>query len=179
KELVLRDAARDEMIIPLNSIEKKKEIGSIMPAGLADLLTDAEFLDLVRFLSELGKPGPFAVTAAPVLRRWRAPDAAGVEVPAYSTVAGVLPADYPYAKAEINVVTPGLIRIRINSAKGLTLSVDGAPVEAKEILDLDLKLGVHLLKFDLDASRRGGEGLRIEVEEAPGSAGRVQVVGGK
>jgi len=179
KELVLRDAARDEMIIPLDAIEKKKEIGSIMPAGLADLLTDAEFLDLVRFLSELGKPGPYAVTAAPVIRRWRVPDAAGVEVPAYSLVAGALPADVPYAKAEINVVTPGLIRIRLNSAKGLTLSVDGAPAETKEVLDLELKLGIHQLKIDIDASRRGGEPLRVEVEEAPGSAGRVQVVGGK
>jgi putative heme-binding domain-containing protein len=179
KELVLRDAARDEMIIPLDSIEKKKEIGSIMPAGLADLLTDAEFLDLIRFLSELGKPGAYAVTAAPVIRRWRVPDAAGVEVPAYSTVAGFLPADVPCAKGEINVVTPGLIRIRLNSTKGLALSIDGAPVPLKELLDVDLKLGVHLLRFDLDASRRGGEALRVEVEEAPGSAGRVQIVGGK
>jgi hypothetical protein len=179
KELVLRDAARDEMIIPLDSIEKKKEIGSIMPAGLADLLTDAEFLDLVRFLSELGKPGRFAVTAAPVIRRWRVPDAAGVEIPGYSLVQGALPADVPYAKGEINVVTPGLIRIRLNAAKGLSLSVDGAPVETKEILDLELKLGVHQLKIDIDASRRGGDPLRVEVEEAPGSAGRVQVVGGK
>jgi putative heme-binding domain-containing protein len=179
KELVLRDAARDEMIIPLDAIEKKKEIGSIMPAGLADLLTDAEFLDLVRFLSELGKPGPFAVTAAPLIRRWRVPDAAGIEVPAYSLVAGALPADAASAKGEINVVTPGLIRIKLNSAKGLTLSVDGAPVETKEVMDLELKLGIHQLKFDLDASRRGGDPLRVEVEEAPGSAGRVQVVGGK
>jgi hypothetical protein len=102
-----------------------------------------------------------------------------VEVPAYSLVAGALPADVPYAKAEINVVTPGLIRIRLNSAKGLTLSVDGAPAETKEVLDLELKLGIHQLKIDIDASRRGGEPLRVEVEEAPGSAGRVQVVGGK
>jgi putative heme-binding domain-containing protein len=179
KELVLRDAARDEMIIPLDSIERKKEIGSIMPAGLADLLTDAEFLDLVRFLSELGKPGPFAVTAAPLIRRWRVPDAAGIEVPAYSLVAGALPADAPYAKGEIRVVTPGLIRIRLNSAKGLALSVDGAPVETKEILDLTMELGTHVLRIDIDASRRGGDPLRVEVEEAPGSAGRVQVVGGK
>jgi hypothetical protein len=29
-----------------------------MPPGLADLLTRNEFRDLVRFLSELGKPSP-------------------------------------------------------------------------------------------------------------------------
>jgi hypothetical protein len=114
-----------------------------------------------------------------VIRRWRAPDASGIEIPAYSSVSGALPADAPYAKAEIHVVTPGVIRIRFNSTKGLALAIDGAPVEIKDVLDLDLKLGVHLLKIDIDASRRGGEGLRVEVEEAPGSAGRVQVVGGK
>jgi putative heme-binding domain-containing protein len=179
RELVLRDAARDEMIIPTDKIELKKEIGSIMPAGLADLLTDGEFLDLVRFLSELGKPGDFAVTAAPIVRRWRVLDPAGVSVPAYTTVAGLLPAEWPSASCEINVVTPGTIRFRINSAKGLTLAVDGAPVELKDVTDLDLKLGVHALKFDVDTSRRGGQGLRLEVEEAPGSAGRVNLVGGK
>jgi hypothetical protein len=114
-----------------------------------------------------------------VVRRWRMPDASGVEVPVYSTVSGLLPAEGPSAKCEINVVTPGLIRIKLNSARGLALSLDAVPVETKELMELDLKLGVHQLKFEIDASRRGGEGLRVEVEEAPGSAGRVQVVGGK
>ncbi len=179
KELVLRDAARDEMIIPIDKIELKKEIGSIMPAGLADLLTDGEFLDLVRFLSELGKPGPYAVTAAPVVRRWRLVDAAGLALPGYSTVSGSLPADTSSASCEINVVTPGVIRFKINSVKGLTLSVDGVPVDLKEVFDLDLKLGVHGLALGIDASRKGGDAIRLEVEEAPGSAGRVNLVGGK
>ena len=30
-----------------------------MPAGLVDILTETERLDLFRFLAELGKPGPF------------------------------------------------------------------------------------------------------------------------
>jgi putative heme-binding domain-containing protein len=179
KELVLRDAARDEMIIPADQIELKKEIGSIMPAGLADLLTDGEFLDLVRFLSELGKPGPFAVTAAPVVRRWRVVDPAGIAVPGYSTVSGNLPAEWPSATCEINVVTPGVIRLRLNSVKGLTLGVDGAPVDLHDVVDLDLKLGIHVLKLGIGESRRGGDSIRLEVEEAPGSAGRVNLVVGK
>ena len=41
------------------SIRRQKEVGSLMPTGLTDSLTHAEFLDLARFVSELGKPGPF------------------------------------------------------------------------------------------------------------------------
>ena len=35
--------------------------GSLMPKGLVNLMSHGDFLDLVRFLSELGKPGPFAL----------------------------------------------------------------------------------------------------------------------
>ena len=36
----------------------------MMPAGLADPLTRQELVDLVRFLSELGRPGPYAASCA-------------------------------------------------------------------------------------------------------------------
>ena len=42
-----------------------------MPKGLVNLMTHAEFLDLVRFLSELGKPGPYAIRTTPTIQRWR------------------------------------------------------------------------------------------------------------
>ena len=42
-----------------------------MPKGLANLMTRAEFLDLVRFLSELGKPGPYAIRPVPAIQRWK------------------------------------------------------------------------------------------------------------
>src|SRR5688500_2580486 len=83
-----------------------------MPEGLADTLTRQEFLDLCRFLSELGKPGtPYAPDTVQVVRRWRVLNArsavrlvanpASLESPAaldrlnwqpaYSLVSGVLP----------------------------------------------------------------------------------------
>ena len=37
-------------------IQETRQIGSLMPGGLTDALTRAEFCDLVRFLSELGRP---------------------------------------------------------------------------------------------------------------------------
>ena len=42
-----------------------------MPVGLADGLTHQELVDLVRFLSEFGKVGPYSVTRTPVARRWQ------------------------------------------------------------------------------------------------------------
>jgi putative heme-binding domain-containing protein len=174
RELVLRDAIRDEIVIPLDRIEAKRETASIMPSGLADLLTDGEFLDLVRFLSELGRP-PFAVTAAPAIRRWRLPDGS----PVYSRVSGELPAEVTAAKGEVNVVTPGKVRFRINSAKGLKLWIDEQPQEAREEIAAELPLGVHSLRFEADPAARGGLPLRVEVDEAPGSAARVHGVGGR
>ena len=42
-----------------------------MPVGLVDGLTRAELVDLVRFLSELGKVGPYAVSKQRLVRRWQ------------------------------------------------------------------------------------------------------------
>ncbi|HZZ73064.1 MAG TPA: PVC-type heme-binding CxxCH protein [Pirellulales bacterium] len=71
KDLLLRDAEDHEVAIPLESIEAQKDAGSLMPAGLADNLTQAELADLVRFLTELGRIGPFAISKAPLARRWQ------------------------------------------------------------------------------------------------------------
>ena len=42
-----------------------------MPSGLVDQLTPAERLDLFRFLSELGKPGPYDAAKGNVARSWK------------------------------------------------------------------------------------------------------------
>jgi putative heme-binding domain-containing protein len=113
-ELILRDAEDREITIPAKDVEEKTTGGSLMPEGLADSLTRAELVDLVRFLSELGKVGPFAVVKARLVRRWQVlePTVEASQVlqatnlgaatadahilrwsPAYSTVSGVLPLD--------------------------------------------------------------------------------------
>ncbi len=71
KEIVLKDALRDEIVIAAADIEEKRIGGSLMPDGLDQSLTDAELADLFRFLSELGKPGPFGVTHRAFARRWQ------------------------------------------------------------------------------------------------------------
>ena len=57
EELALRDVLQNKEIhLRRSDIKEKKQNGSLMPAGLADTLTQTEFRDLVRFLSGLGKP---------------------------------------------------------------------------------------------------------------------------
>ncbi|MFV0442747.1 MAG: HEAT repeat domain-containing protein [Planctomycetaceae bacterium] len=45
---------------------------SLMPEGLVKFMTEQELLDLVKFLSTLGKPGtPYAIRATQRMQRWR------------------------------------------------------------------------------------------------------------
>ncbi len=70
-ELVLRDAEDRQITIPVASIESKRDGRSLMPNGTVDALTRAELVDLVRFLSEMGKVGDYAIGRARVARRWQ------------------------------------------------------------------------------------------------------------
>ena len=55
-DLVLEDPATKKLVtIKRASIEVKKVTGSVMPTGLTAVLSREQLLDLVRFLSELGK----------------------------------------------------------------------------------------------------------------------------
>ena len=70
-EIVVRDAKGMEIRVP------KKEVAttsvspvSLMPMGLTAQLREDEFVDLIRFLSELGKEGPYKTTAQRFVRTW-------------------------------------------------------------------------------------------------------------
>ena len=71
QRIVLKEATGTPRVVPVASIEDQKPGGSLMPKGLANLMTHAEFVDLVRFLAELGKPGPYAIRTVPTIQRWR------------------------------------------------------------------------------------------------------------
>ncbi len=68
EQLVLRDAQGELIRLPIEAIEAEKEGRSLMPEGALNELTRVELVDLIRFLSELGKPGPYAVGRAAVAR---------------------------------------------------------------------------------------------------------------
>jgi len=205
EEIVIKDAINGEMSFAPATIKKFKQGGSsLMPNGLTAPLTRAETLDLVRFLSELGRS--YSVTAAPIVRRWRLlnpvldslASLSPIEVaaqsatfswePAYSLVSGELSiAELVRAKAkpvafvrfEFEMTTPGKMRLKLNSPKGLSLALNETAIDLKGDLTFDIARGVQAITIRIDLDQRAAENLRIELEEVQGSPGRFQVLSGK
>ncbi|MFO0917691.1 MAG: hypothetical protein U0872_05175 [Planctomycetaceae bacterium] len=67
----IRDAQGKTIIIPTADIDEETEGRSMMPQGLTKFLTHAELLDLIRFVSELGKPGDYGIQTTPRIQRWQ------------------------------------------------------------------------------------------------------------
>jgi putative heme-binding domain-containing protein len=211
-KLYLRTAEDKEIAIPEKDIEEKAPSRSLMPDGLADQLTRQELVDLVRFLSELGKVGPYGPNKARLVRRWqvfeptpenmnqirRSRAAAAAENPdafvwssAYSKVSGDFPLDslpklvvwqdsepFGMARAQLDVTTGGPVKLKINSATGLTLWLGPTPVEVKDETVLDLKPGLQMLTFAVNLNKRK-DALRVELEDVAGSQARASIVNGK
>lgn len=71
-ELVIRDAVGNENRIAKGEVaEVQISPVSLMPPGLTASLREDEFIDLVRFLSELGKDGDFKTSASRYVRHWQ------------------------------------------------------------------------------------------------------------
>jgi putative heme-binding domain-containing protein len=67
----MRDVQGDLVIIPTEDIDFEAEGRSMMPEGLTKFLARDELLDLIRFVAELGKPGPYGPRSAAILQRWQ------------------------------------------------------------------------------------------------------------
>ena len=139
----------------------------------------------------------------PVARRWRVLDppmgegssvtpelldanASLTWAPVYAEVAGALPLSSftptksrTILRTQLEVTTPGPIKLKLNDATGLRAWLDTAPIDpsSKEIT-LDVPTGVHTLTFLIENKKRT-EGLRCELAEAPGSSAKAQFVAGK
>ena len=205
-EMVLRDAVHEEIAVPLEKVVSRRPTGSLMPDGLTIPLTRAELVDLLRFVSEAGTPGPFSVPDRPIVRTWRVLESlpadltalvqkhevlpAGVEelewTPRYSLVSGLLPVTAfrsrsrlpVLARCRLEVTTPGLVGLRVNSTTGLQLWIDRQPVslQARPVFELDQ--GEHHFTLAIDPSRVG-EGIQVEFVRVPASPSRFQVINGR
>jgi putative heme-binding domain-containing protein len=210
EELVLRTAEDKLVHISVKDIDEKGMLKtSLMPEGLTDPLTHGELVDLVRFLSELGKSERFSVGRARLARRWQTleptPQAAAALVqkgagaaddsdlvwgPVYSTIHGSLPLEsvprikgsdektVGVVRCQVEASTGGPVRLRLKAEKGLRLWVDRKPVDVKPEMELNLPVGTHTLTFAVDFAHRS-EGLRCELDDAPGSKAQARFVGGK
>lgn len=67
----VRDAHGETQPVPTADIDSESEGKSLMPEGITKFLTRDELIDLARFVSELGKPGPYAVRQSKTVQRWR------------------------------------------------------------------------------------------------------------
>jgi putative heme-binding domain-containing protein len=187
--LILRDPAKDELIrIPISEIARRKEIGSVMPEGLTNALTRAELRDLIRFLADLGKPGPFRVPDRAIVRRWltaSAPvrvraieEASGLSwLPRFATVSGELPLEdvgsAGWIRFEVEVLKPGRFHVMFNNASGLGVWVDGNRSPSPE---LDLGKGRHTFTLSVDGTERDGVGIRCQIDPAPGSPAEARLI---
>jgi hypothetical protein len=68
ENLRVRLANGNELAIPIETIDDEQPGQSLMPRGLVDSLTKEELIDLVAFLSALGRISGFTVSTDPVVR---------------------------------------------------------------------------------------------------------------
>ncbi len=68
--LVVSDASGKETTLSEDSILKKTDTGSLMPAGLINSIGEQEQADLFKFLSQLGRPGDYDATKSRAPRVW-------------------------------------------------------------------------------------------------------------
>jgi putative heme-binding domain-containing protein len=209
QELVIRDAEDREISIPKADKPDIKNGKSLMPEGLTDSLTDQEFIDLVRFLSELGK-GDYLAQPGKVVRRWEGVlpvqplftvvtrDRVGAVAtnkelkwaPAYSAVKGDLPLDDMPRWKIGQGPDQSVVRFQLD-----VTTAGKAKLVVPDTTGLELWLdGTPLstgkeIPLDLTAGVRTvtvhvklderKTPLRVELGEVKDSTARVSIVGGK
>lgn len=207
--LVLKDATGKETSIPIDDIDDEVEGKSLMPKGLVKFMTHAEFVDLAKFLTMLGKPGEYAVRSTQRMQRWRllkdVPQGLIDEVPTlssfedlvllatqweavYSKANGELPIaelvaktsqNVVYVQGELNVTHAGVIVGQVNSAEGLTLWINDQMIELTETFETTLEERIHQVTFRIDTALRDNEFLTLEFTKPSGSKAEFAVVDGQ
>ena len=133
------------------SVIEKKEISpvSLMPPGLTASLRKDEFIDLMSFLSALGKEGGYKVPPGRVVRRWR-----------------TLPKD---SKTSGLIKTKG-IQYTLNGKNNLPWKpvysfVDGELPLAEMGINNGFNNRLSIVKFEIEVSISGKIGIRIKNPE--------------
>jgi len=165
-EIVFRDSSQGgkEITINKNLIREVKTMPSLMPPGLVNgLASRQDFLDLVHFLSALGKEEKFSLRSQGYVRSWKV--AGGITetgfgsdeifwMNAYSRVGGGLPSidlknrgDLVYLKAELDVTRTGRIEIGPSPVPDLAIYLDGEKVRSGKMFQVDVNEGRRTIIF--------------------------------
>lgn len=179
EELVVRDATNREISIPKKNIASRKIGGSIMPAGLVEALPKGERIDLLRFLSELGKPGPFDATKQNIARVWRVNKNNDSEVrhwtPVFSTVSGALlkqdiepellqRSEPFFAAARFQTAKAGSIKLRLDGVNTPKAWLDGKAIGGNSDLSASVEPGIHTFIVKLDPAGLPDQ-IKLEISE--------------
>lgn len=166
KEILLTDATGQARTLPKSGVAKKEVIPvSLMPAGLTNNLRRDELIDLVRFLSELGKEGEFKVQEDGTLRAWFVfqNDTLQQTMPVASLVNGSLAlSEWPpvkihnvvsrAAESRFEVLENGNVVIETGDVTDATWHIDGKEVKPVQgSIKTSLNKGVHTLRITLPA----------------------------
>jgi putative heme-binding domain-containing protein len=71
QSVTLKDATGKKIKIAAADIEEETKGKTLMPEGVTRILPRSDLLDLIRFVSDLGKPGPYAIPKAVTMQRWK------------------------------------------------------------------------------------------------------------
>ncbi|MCZ6795649.1 MAG: neutral/alkaline non-lysosomal ceramidase N-terminal domain-containing protein [Planctomycetota bacterium] len=192
-ELRIRDVKDRVLTIPESEIQAiTGSPVSLMPQGLTQTLRRDDLVDLVRFLSELGRPGPYRLPTERFVRTWRVLDPAasaaqgaatrGLDAIAtgtpafawrttYSAVDGALPLGEIPVLEERRVSLVGFtVRAErptvlvAGHRAGLTVWVDGGRQGPWPAAGIDLEKGAHECVVAVERRTRQ-EALRIELRD--------------
>lgn len=204
----LRDATGALVTLPTADIDEEEEGKSLMPQGLTKFLTRDELIDLVKFISELGRPGPYAIRSVPTVQRWRVlrrlpaelqGDVPNVEIfrefvldtppEAWQSAYGKAQGDLPlselgkpgqtlFLQGELKVVEPGEIEIAVTAPKGTQLWIGAEPFDASAPVRRTYASGIHRLTLRSTIDANPQRVIRVEMTKPASSKAQFDVVGG-
>ena len=184
KEIIVRMPGLEQAVAKDAIVSREITSGSLMPAGLTDVIPAEDQAHLFAFLSQIGKPGPFDASDGKVARVLRlsgslpegvAPDLSKMP-PAYANIDGrMVPRGWRaplaavdgtgavYAMAQVDVPVAGLLTITIDGQTRPWL--DGIRLDPQEAGRM-VAAGRHTIAVSVDREKQPKD-LRIRV-----SAGR-------
>ncbi|MBT4887330.1 MAG: c-type cytochrome [Planctomycetaceae bacterium] len=158
-EVILRDARNKLVRIPKDDIEFQKPGKSLMPEGLVDRLTQQEQVDLIKFLTQLGRPGNYDASKGGVAR-------------VYEVFTGTQRADDGNIQAIMSETqadqwVPFLSRVN-GSVAGVQLARKAKVDRSKESVDVYLKTDIEVATGGgVTLSANGADAADLWVDSMP------------